>query len=87
MDDIPLEQPHSIEQASLIWVGYIKHGRDYLDKQPKGLHTEEQIRYLIRYYKQRFSRMDRHLLRWVYCQRPVVQFGHLRTVIFVGLLA
>mgnify|MGYP003624110017 CR=1 FL=1 len=63
-----------------ICIGYTKHGRHYLDKQLKGTNTEQQIRALRMYYEQRFTPYERAILRWAYCQVPVVQVGELRIV-------
>jgi hypothetical protein len=63
-----------------IWVGYTKHGRHYLDKQLKGPNTEQQVRALQMYYEQRFTPYERVILRWTYCQVPVVQVGELHIV-------
>jgi hypothetical protein len=68
-----------------IWVGHTKHGRNYLDKLPKEPDTEKQIRCLQHYYAKRFCRKDRYLLRWVYCQTPVVQIGQMKTVMFASI--
>ena len=63
-----------------IWIGYTKHGRNFLDKQTKALNTEQQIIHLFKVYKLRFSTTERVRLRWLWCQRPVVQICEITPV-------
>jgi len=72
--------PNMANQEPEIWIGYNKNGRNYLDKQAKALNTEQQIRYLSEFYKLRFSVTERAKLRWLWCQRPVVQICEVMTV-------
>ncbi|KAI4651722.1 uncharacterized protein J4E79_009203 [Alternaria viburni] len=62
-----------ISREPNVWIGYTKHARNYLDKQAKAPNTEQQIRHLKEFYKQHFSSTERVMLRWLWCQRPVVQ--------------
>jgi len=63
-----------------IWIGYTKHGRNYLEKQTKAPNTEQQIIHLIEFYKLCFSTMERAMLRWLWCQRPVIQVCEITAV-------
>jgi hypothetical protein len=63
-----------------IWIGYTKHGRHYLDKQPKAANTEQQLRALQNYFHQRFTSTERFVSRWIYCQKPIIQVGELNAV-------
>jgi uncharacterized protein YbgA (DUF1722 family) len=72
--------PTSNTQELEVWIEYTKHGRNYLDKQAKALNTEQQILRLVGYYKQHFSTRERAVLRWIYCQRPIVQIGEVTIV-------
>jgi ribosomal protein S15P/S13E len=72
--------PTSNAQELEVWIGYTKHGRNYLDKQAKALNTEQQILRLVDYYKQHFSTRERAVLRWIYCQRPIVQICEVTIV-------
>lgn len=67
-------------QEAEIWIGYTKHSCDYLDKQSKALNTEQQILQLIEVYKLRFIATERVRLRWLWCQRPVVQICEITPV-------
>ncbi|KAI4662007.1 uncharacterized protein J4E78_004798 [Alternaria triticimaculans] len=66
-------------QEPEIWIGYTKNGRNYLDKQAKALNTEQQTRYLSEFYMLRFSVRERVMLRWLWCQRPVIQICEVMT--------
>jgi hypothetical protein len=70
----------AVNQELEIWIGYTKHGRNYLDKQTKALNTEQQILYLTEYYKLYFRSTERIVSRWLCCKRPVVQICEISTV-------
>jgi len=63
-----------------IWIGYTKHGRNYIDKQTKAVDTEQQILYLIEYCRLCFSATERIISRWVCCKRPIVQICEINAV-------
>ncbi|KAH7349158.1 hypothetical protein BKA66DRAFT_554192 [Pyrenochaeta sp. MPI-SDFR-AT-0127] len=60
-----------------IWVGYTKDGRNFLGKQVKAPNAEQQVRALRAYYEKEFTPFERSVLRWMYCQVPVIQVGEL----------
>jgi hypothetical protein len=66
--------------ATTIWIGYTKNGHHYLDQQSKAQNTEQQVQALKVYYEKRFSRFERFVMRWVYCQMLIVQVGELHSV-------
>lgn len=68
------------ERFSEISVGYTKHRRSYLDKQPKEASTEAQLRALQEYHHLRFSPTERFIACWIFCQKPIVQVGELSPV-------
>ena len=75
-----IADPSVANQEPEIWIGYTKHGRNYLDKQIKAPNTEQQMIYLIEFYKLCFSSTERVMLRWLWCQRPVVQICEITPV-------
>jgi hypothetical protein len=70
----------AVNQEVEIWIGYTKHGRNYLGKQTKAINTEQQIIHLIEYYKLNFCSTERIVSRWLCCQRPIVQICEISTV-------
>ncbi|KAH7400612.1 hypothetical protein DE146DRAFT_467783 [Phaeosphaeria sp. MPI-PUGE-AT-0046c] len=70
------------ESIPMIWTGYTKNGRHYVDMRPKALDAETQLCSLLSYYEQHFSGKDQFWLRWIKCQKPVVQIGDIKTADF-----
>lgn len=67
---------------SEIWIGHVKNGQSYLDKQPKLPNNEQQMHALRVYHDQQFPLRKRVLSRWICCQRPTIMVGELSTVSF-----
>jgi hypothetical protein len=63
--------------VSEIWVGYIKRGRNFLDTTAQMSDTEQQIKALQEYHKQKFNRLERLTRKWILCQHPIVLIGEL----------
>jgi hypothetical protein len=85
----PLEQtsqrlPESEQQTAVvateIWVGYIKHGRNFIDKLPKADNIELQLYAFDEYYKRSFSPVKRFISKWVLCKKPVIFAAQLSAV-------
>lgn len=72
--------------SSSIRIGYTRHCRHYLDRLPKAPNTERQILDLHEYYEQHFTATDRFMLRWLLCQRPIIQISELELVVHTPTL-
>ncbi|KAF5534281.1 hypothetical protein FNAPI_12432 [Fusarium napiforme] len=60
-----------------IWIGYIKLGRNFLDIAAQMPDTEQQIKALQGYHKQKFTCLERLTRKWILCQHPIVLVGEL----------
>jgi hypothetical protein len=79
----PVATAAGLEAPALeIWIGYTKNRRHYLDKQLKAPNTEQQLCDLREYSEAHFSKFDRFILRWIYCQVRIVEVGELHVVSF-----
>ncbi|KAF5007597.1 hypothetical protein FDECE_6083 [Fusarium decemcellulare] len=60
-----------------IWVGFMKRGRSFLDKLPLAPNTEQQIRALQEYHRQKFTAFEHFTLKWILCKSPIVLVAEL----------
>ncbi|KAF2705371.1 hypothetical protein K504DRAFT_515369 [Pleomassaria siparia CBS 279.74] len=74
---IPGNEQQTLVEAAEIWVGHIKHGRGFIDKQPKAANAELQLHAFDEYYMQSFSPTERTILRWMFCKKPMIFIGKL----------
>jgi hypothetical protein len=72
--------PEAPMPPSQIWISYIKNGNSYIDKQLKLPTTEQQVRALQKYINYHFTSSERFVVKWVFCQRPIVLIGEFHTV-------